>query len=452
MKNNFIVVLLFSIISFGVSAQQGGVISFQNDVPEASISFCVKDVLSGKVDCQYNSKRALAPASVLKLASTISALDKYGADYKFKTKIGYTGEIINGVLKGSLVVKASGDPTWNSKYFTDNNVFEKIKKILKAKGINRVLWGVVIDEGNVDSSTPTTWIWEDIANYFGSPSHAINIYDNTYKINFLSRQAGTHTAIKSVIPKLEDIDFDNQVIASNENKDNAWIFGGPRSSVRVIKGSIPKNRSSFIVKGSIPNTNKVFHSQLIKYLMGNGIKCKDKLLNSKINKFKTLGVVESPRFAEIVYFTNQKSVNLYAEALSKKVGSIESFWKSKGSDMQGVKMYDGCGVSRFNMLTTSFVTDLLIYAYKQDYKQDFIESLPKAGKTGTLKRFGRGTCLEGNLLAKTGSMKAVRAYAGYITLSGKQKAFSCIVNNYSCNDKEVEKQVEKLLIHLCKKI
>lgn len=450
MRNSFIIFLLYLFTSFGATAQQKDILDFQSYVPEASISFCMKDVASGKIETQYNSQRALAPASVLKLTSTIAALDKLGGSYKFKTIVGYTGKIVNGELQGSLVIKASGDPTWNSKYFSDNNVFDKIINILRSEGVKRIAWGVVVDDGEIDSSTPTTWIWEDIANYFGSPSRAINLYDNTYKINFSSGQAGSHTSIKSVTPKSIGITFNNRVVASEENRDNAWIFGGPNSKVRVIKGSIPENRNNFIVKGSIPNTEEVFHKQLVESLRLNGIKCKDKLLLKHIGQYKVLGLIESPKLADIVYFTNQKSVNLFAESLSKEVGGVEDYWKSRGLNMRGIKMYDGCGMSRFNMTTSTFITDMLIYAHKQDCKQELIMSLPKAGKTGTLKRFGRGTCLEGNMLAKTGSMKGIRAYAGYISIKGKPKAFSCIVNNYSCKDKEVEKLIEKLFINLCK--
>jgi D-alanyl-D-alanine carboxypeptidase/D-alanyl-D-alanine-endopeptidase (penicillin-binding protein 4) len=150
-----------------------------------------------------------------------------------------------------------------------------------------------------------------------------------------------------------------------------------------------------------------------------------------------------------VYHTNQKSVNLFAEALSKKINGLENYFSDKGIDVNGVRLYDGSGVSRFNMLSSSFLCDVLLYAYKQNYKDVFLKSLPRAGQSGTLRSFARGTCLENNLIAKTGSMKAVRAYSGYIRIRGKQKAFTCIVNNYSCKDKEIKSFVEKLLISLC---
>lgn len=447
--NKFLCSILFLLMTLSVCAQDLFA-PFEKICPEASISFCLKDIATGKVEKQYAAKKALAPASVLKLLSTIASFDKYGENHQFSTEIAYTGSIKRGVLKGSLLIKASGDPTWNSKYFPNNDVFDTIVKVLKKKGIKKIAWGVVIDDGKIDYSFPRTWIWEDIANYFGSPVHSINLYDNTYKLNFSSSKAGELTHINSVYPEQKDINFVNEVYASKENIDDAWIFGGPRSNVRVIKGTIPENRSSFIVKGSISRTNELFLAHLRRALKKSNIACSNNILTKNIASYNSLGELKWPPLYEIVDFTNQKSVNLFAEALYKKVGNLEKYWKSKGLDTKGIKLYDGSGVSRFNALTSEFLCDLLVYADKQVYKQALINSLPKAGQTGTLKYFGKGTCLQGNLIAKTGSMKAVRSYAGYITIGGKRKAFSFIINNYSCTNKEITKLVEKLLISLCK--
>lgn len=421
---------------------------FKKNCPEASMSFCLKDLESGDTDLSYDSQRSLAPASVMKLLTTIACLDKYGPEHSFTTQIGYTGKIENGVLKGSLVIKASGDPTWNSKFFPRNDVFDKIISLLKANRIKKIAWGVIVDEGITDYSLPRTWIWEDIANYFGSPVKAINLYDNTYKLYFSSGKAGSLTQIESVNPEMHSLSFKNEVIASSVNRDDAWIFGGPNSGQRVVKGSIPQNRKSFIVKGSIPNTNEVFFESLRIKLAKYGIKCKKNLLIKNISNYKPLGEIKWPSLGDVVYYTNQKSVNLFAEALVKKIGSLGDYYSEKGLKVKGVRLYDGSGISRFNMLNAEFLTDVLVFASNKEYSRSLIKSLPKAGQTGTLKRFGRGTCLENNLIAKTGSMKGVRAYAGYLTISGKRKAFSCIVNNYTCKSKEVERIVQKILISL----
>ena len=52
----------------------------------------------------------LPAASLTKIATTLAALNKWGAKHQFPTDILVTGEINNGVVKGDLIVSGSGDP------------------------------------------------------------------------------------------------------------------------------------------------------------------------------------------------------------------------------------------------------------------------------------------------------------------------------------------------------
>jgi D-alanyl-D-alanine carboxypeptidase/D-alanyl-D-alanine-endopeptidase (penicillin-binding protein 4) len=62
----------------------------------------------------------------------------------------------------------------------------------------------------------------------------------------------------------------------------------------------------------------------------------------------------------------------------------------------------------------------------------FRESLPVAGVDGTLEKRMRGTAAEKRVLAKTGTLRATNALAGYVTtLRGERLAFAVIVNNHA---------------------
>ncbi|MEM6613834.1 MAG: D-alanyl-D-alanine carboxypeptidase [Cyanobacteria bacterium P01_C01_bin.72] len=52
----------------------------------------------------------LPAASLTKIATTLAALDRWGARHQFLTNVYVTGEIVNGVVKGDLVVEGNGDP------------------------------------------------------------------------------------------------------------------------------------------------------------------------------------------------------------------------------------------------------------------------------------------------------------------------------------------------------
>ena len=58
----------------------------------------------------HQGENALSAASLTKIATTLAALGKWGAEHQFVTKIFYTGEIKEGILEGDLIVLGDGDP------------------------------------------------------------------------------------------------------------------------------------------------------------------------------------------------------------------------------------------------------------------------------------------------------------------------------------------------------
>ena len=69
---------------------------------------------TGKKITDENSEMGLAPASCQKVITASTAFELLGHDYTYKTTLGYTGQIINGVLNGDIIIKGSGDPTLGS--------------------------------------------------------------------------------------------------------------------------------------------------------------------------------------------------------------------------------------------------------------------------------------------------------------------------------------------------
>ena len=76
----------------------------------------------------------------------------------------------------------------------------------------------------------------------------------------------------------------------------------------------------------------------------------------------------------------------------------------------------------------------------------FLNTLPVAGQTGTLAYFCKGQCSEGKIMAKSGTMRRIKSYAGYVnTVSGKRLAFALIVTNYSCSNNAIMKKMELVM-------
>ncbi len=63
----------------------------------------------------WNSDQRMVPASTMKLITTGMAIHLLGPDFKYITRIGYSGVIKDGTLDGDLYIVGGGDPTIASK-------------------------------------------------------------------------------------------------------------------------------------------------------------------------------------------------------------------------------------------------------------------------------------------------------------------------------------------------
>lgn len=414
----------------------------------AAVGISVKQVSDGKTVVEYNPQMALAPASVTKLLSTAFALDEKGSDFRYQTGVFYGGEVVNGVLEGDLVIEPGGDPSLESSYFKENKFIVALVNALLEKGIKRIKGKIQVDvPESAKENIPGTWLWEDISNYYGASYLPFNYRDNFYTLELRSGEAGTQTKIVRVVPEVPGVTFRNEVRASGRGGDNAWIYGGPYSPVRYIRGTIPENRSVFRVKGAMSDPARCFINELEAELALKGINVdKGKMEDGKRTK---LLMFTSPALEDIVFFTNKSSVNLFAEALGqlavkeKEVQEGMSFLLQKaGIDATGMTLKDACGLSPLNGVPARIFTDLLIWAHKK-LGVPFEHSLPVAGADGCLNGYyGKNALLNGKLKAKTGSFSGVRCLSGYLTTrSGKQMAFTVLINHYTCSNAELQKSV-----------
>jgi D-alanyl-D-alanine carboxypeptidase/D-alanyl-D-alanine-endopeptidase (penicillin-binding protein 4) len=95
-------------------------------------------------------------------------------------------------------------------------------------------------------------------------------------------------------------------------------------------------------------------------------------------------------------------------------------------------LVDGSGLSRANAINSKGLATILIYMKnKGRYFVQYMNSLPYAGREGTLKNWFRDEVFYNHLKAKSGSMTGVRSYAGYfITEKGREMVFAFITNDF----------------------
>lgn len=453
----------------------------------ASFSFMAKEVKSGDILYAYDADRELTPASVLKLVTTSAILEILGEEHRFETSLEYDGKITNGVLEGNLYIKGSGDPTLGSSHFVENrsrytpdqNTFmpQWIQAITKA-GIKKITGSVIADESIFDTEgIPMKWVHEDIGSYYGAGCYGISVFDNLYRLYLNTAAPGSTPEIVETVPNMNSIKFHNYMKAAPVKTDSCYIVGAPFVNERYLYGVIPANKERFLIRGDIPDP-ALFLAQYthdclrIEGITIEGIPSCYRILSAE-NKWvkrerKILTTIYSPTLREIVRIINERSHNLFTDALLKTLGLqykskpgesissmgkgievVKAFWQEKGLDVSSLWMYDGCGLAIANKVTASFICDLLCYMGTQSKQSEtFIASLPKAGLEGSVVNFLKGSSLQGRALLKSGGMSRVRSYAGYITKDNKQYAVAIFVNNYSGENRLMIRNLEKLLLFL----
>ncbi len=428
-----------------------------------NVSCLSVNLTTGDTLFSYNPHQRVVPASLLKLFTTSAALEEWGSDYRFKSAVGYRGVPSNGVLDGDLVVHGFGDPTLGSSHFASTHpdtVLIRTYNAINSAGIRSVKGDIILLNGYFDDNELSSGrLFEDMANYYGATPKSFNWRDNSFILYLKSPQkVNKKCRIVGTEPHLEMDTLISNVYSSTINRDSAYIYPIPNGF--VVRGSIPTNQDAFPVKGVLPSPAGLFGSELLSYLGKNGVQFSNsssvKMRDDSI-KYTPIYTLFSPPLQEIITVTNQKSINLFADALllhlAKKNtsrwqwsgGSLElmAFWKSRiASDLV---VEDGSGVSPRNLVTASQVVDMLTYQYQSEKYSQFKASLSIAGVNGTLKRSFISP--KWKFYGKSGSMKGVLCYGGYVVNDrGDTMAVAVMVNNYISKNSSVKAVIEKLFI------
>lgn len=437
----------------------------------AHCGIVVKSLGGGEYVKKYQNNKSFTPASVMKLVTTATALETLGSDFRYMTKLEYRGNIVNGVLFGDLIIKGDGDPTLGSSYFYDNpsEFLDIWVREVEVLGIDSIAGSIVSDASVFDQQViPDKWIWEDIGNYYGAGCFGLSCFDNRYRLYFVKTASGAIAEVDSVRPYGGGLSFESHVRAEDSNDDNAYIYGSPWHFYKRIYGTIPADREAFMIKGALPNPPLVLADLLKTQLALSGISVAHA---SQVQWEADAGVRSgisiwfSPPLSAIVRVANKESNNLFAEhllkstvmqdespaTLSSAIDAMAALWTSYGIGTEGVKMYDGSGMSRATLLTPDFVVDIIDYMTTSVHQEAFYASLAISGVDGTFKYFLDGTELQGRVYGKSGTMSGVRCYAGIIKKSTEEQYSFCImVNNFTVSSAEVRRAIESYLLDLFK--
>ena len=482
-QNKILTLCLFLSILLPINAQTPQPVRQLIQKPSmkgASFSLLVKELEIGKTVYAHNPDLQVSPASVLKTVATATALEILGSDYRFPTSLEYSGSIENGVLKGNLYIKGSGDPSLGSSHFgaEANSFMQDWTTAVRKAGIRKIEGAVLSDESLFDSEgSSAKWVREDMGNYYAPGCYGLSVFDNLYKLTFETGPVGSQPIIRKSDPEIPDIRFINYMKAAPVATDSGYIYGAPLAHERYLYGVLPANRDSYTIKGDIPDPTLFLAQYLNKQLEEEGIavasapscyRIEAENGQWKDEPRKTLVTTYSPTLSEIVRICNHVSHNLFADAIVKTVGlqykagknevissfdrgvkMIKQYWEKKGIDTFPLNIHDGSGLAPSDKVSAQFIADILTYMGTRSKEANaFNASLPQPGLDGSVRNFLKGSKLQGKSRLKSGGIARVRSYAGYITKDGKTYAVAVFSNNYTCSMAQMTKGLEQLLLQL----
>ena len=412
----------------------------------------------------YQDDKLFIPASVTKLWTTAMATRTLKPNYKFKTVVGYCGELdtSNYTLKGDLYVIMNGDPSLESR-FIEQSFLNDLRQILIKRKIKVIEGSIKIIPTDDNYYTCSQWLWSDLGNYYGAGYSTSTFMDNMVELYFNTNfSIGDTCKILNVIPNSATFLLTNEVTVGNQNRDLSYAFGVPLEGERVIKGKLPKRNSPYKVKVSMHNPKDFFYESIQELMILLNIKELNKSFAQNVLT-DTLLLYDSPKLSELVRIVNFESNNNYAEHLMVECSKdytdylhidtaatfMESYWSQ--SFLNEVYFSDGSGLSRKNLVTPQAMNGLLVHIMKDFHpneKECILGSLPVAGISGTLKYIGKKTAIEGNFIGKSGSMGGVRCYTGYLKKNKEYFPFTIMVNHFLVSDAKVRKAIEHLMEEL----
>lgn len=426
---------------------------------------------NGEVLLMRHSKKLFVPASLQKLFTSSYTLNTLPDDFTFKTYVMVEGEIdsISNTLKGNLIIQTSGDPSLESRFFKTYSFISALNSALKKLNIKFISGKIIISPEINDYQINSQWLWSDLGNYYGAGYSPHTFRDNYVEVFFKSNnKIGDSTSILKIDPFESTFIVDNHVIVGSSNRDLSFAFGAPFQNIRLMKGTIPANKNNYPVKISMHNPKLFLKSAIEKECTQLGIQILNKhskLFDSSI--IDTLITYDSPPLKDLITCVNYHSNNNYAEHLLMKSvsfqnkmvnlddasGFLELFWKEK-LGLTDFTFKDGSGLSRHNLSSPNLFNHFLNFQLnsKPFIKETFLNSLPVAGVSGTLKFLGEGTPIEGNFIGKSGSMSGIRCYSGYFTKNSNYFPFTIMINNFICSDYLIRKHIEKLMIDIYSKL
>ena len=459
---------------------------------------------TGKTLFSLNGDKLFTPASNTKLFTTAAALALIGPDYKFRTTVETTGTVDRyGRLSGDVILVGRGDPNLSGRTLPYNLHTERTQtpiRVLESLADQLVQRGVKFVDGDIIGDDSyfaferygEGWAQDDMSREWGAPVSALTINDNVIFVSVLPADRPGERAFINITPFPDYYRLDNRIMTTPAGTGPRSVTMGrePGSNTLTLWGNIPVDDPGFHESVAIEDPAD-FAAQVFRTLLeqrGITVYGRARAKHLELANLSTFSVTamapaaggggdlprsnraaipplvlasyDSQPLMQDLRVINKVSQNLHAEIMLRLLGRekgtagtieagsevVRGFLAQADIHSDEFVFLDGSGLSRQNLVTPHAIVKLLLYANRQPWGTQYMDTLPVGGVDGSLAERFRGTAGQGIIRAKTGSLGHVNTLAGYATTAnGEHIAFSVMANNHTLNSRAALQAIDQIV-------
>jgi D-alanyl-D-alanine carboxypeptidase/D-alanyl-D-alanine-endopeptidase (penicillin-binding protein 4) len=401
-------------------------------VPAEAVSVVVEEAGGDRAPLlSHRAGTPMNPASVMKLVTTLAALETLGPTWTWSTPVYVEGTAREGTLYGNLYIKGQGDPKL---------VAERIWLLLRrvqGLDIRNIAGDIVLDRSAFET------VAHDPADFDGEPLRPYNAAPDALLLNFKSvlmtfvPDRAANAAHVHVEPPLAGVSWPTHV-PLRETECNDY-----RSALRAdfsdpaqprFGGRYPAacNEKVWPLAYADPASYGLRAIEGMWRAIGGQLQGKVRY-GTVPEALAPAFALESPPLAEVVRDINKYSNNVMTQQLfltlslqqqgrGTLAGSrelLQTWWRERFGAGEVPQIANGSGLSREDRMTAGALAQLLQYAWASPLMPELMSSLPISGQDGTL-RPSRWRA-NGNAHLKTGSLRDVASIAGIVHGAGGRR-------------------------------
>lgn len=352
---------------------------------EGFVGMELRNLSSNQVLLSFNEDKLFTPASLSKIITALISLESLGTNYRFETQV-FRSSPITSNYNGNIYIKGFGNPVLSSdeyKYI--------LKKATVDQGITKLYGNIVFDYSFLtEEGFGRGWMWDDPQPQIAS----INIWMSSHE----SLKYKTNGEIKDYLNFLTTVYLQELGVS----------FLGA-----IEYDLVPFSASSIYTHYSVP----------LKEIIKTMLETSDNQIAEQL--FRNLGAI-------------------YGKGT---ISDSEKYFKQKIDEILGYKpsqyvLKDGCGLSKYNLLSPKMINDAVLYLYK-NYSSSLLDWLAAPNEESTINnRFNF------EIYAKTGTLYYDSAISAIIrTKKGNLYLLTLIENNFSSSRQSV-KEFENTIINM----